>query len=231
DATMVSISAGKVTQTYAIAGLTQNTPVQRGIYVDSKTTGNVTVSATTQGGTPCMVYTKSTVVNVSAGAIKNAALNLSAAGACSSVPDAATDPGGGSDAAPDGGTGGRTGTGGTTGGTGGVIGGTGGVIGGTGGRISADGGVDAGGVDGGGGPSLANCTTYFHSVETDCVTSTTTVYGIAVSPNGQTVVTGGTDARAKIWRFNGRTLTPSGQADLPSTSDLGFGTVAFSPDG
>ena len=66
DATMVSISAGKVTQTYAIAGLTQNTPVQRGIYVDSKTTGNVTVSATTQGGTPCMVYTKSTVVNVSA---------------------------------------------------------------------------------------------------------------------------------------------------------------------
>ena len=235
DATVVSISAGKVTQTYAITGLTQNTPVQRGIYLDSKSTGNVTVSATAQGGSPCMTYTKTTVAKVAAGAIVNAALKLSAAGACSS----ATDAGGGGDAPADaivnGGTGGRAGgAGGTTGGTGGGIvvgtggttGGTGGgIVVGTGGRIGTDGGVDAGG----GGPSLNNCTSYVHSLDTDC-SSLTVVYGVAVSPNGQTVVTGGDDARAKIWRFNGRTLTPSGLADLPS-DDVGFGTAAFSPDG
>lgn len=224
DATVVSISASKVTQTYAIGGLTQNTPVQRGIYLDAKTTGNVAVSATAQGGSPCMTYTKTTVVKVSAGAIVNAALKLSAAGACSP----ATDAGGGGDASPDaivsGGTGGRAGgTGGTTGGTGGVI-----VVG-TGGRSGTDGGVDTGSVDAGGGPSLTNCTSYVHSLDTDC-SSLTTVYGVAVSPNGQTVVTGGDDTRAKIWHFNGRTLTPSGLADLPSDG-AGYGTAAFSPDG
>ena len=107
-----------------------------------------------------------------------------------------------------------------TAGTGGVI------ITGTGGR--ADGGVDAGNPDAGG-PSLMNCTSYIHSLDTDCTTNTT-VYGVAVSPNGQTVVTGGDDGRAKIWSFNGRTLTASGMAALPS-SVAGYGTLAFSPDG
>ena len=120
NATTLSISAGKVTQTYGIAGLTQTTAVERGIYLDSDTTGEVTVSATTQGGTPCKTYSKSTTVNVAAGAIVNATLKLSAGGACTSVLDAASDTGGVVDApAVDSGVGGRVaGVGGTTGATG-----------------------------------------------------------------------------------------------------------------
>jgi len=195
SATTLSISAGKITQTYGISGLTQTTAVERGIYLDTKTTGQVTVSATTQGGTPCKIYSKSTTVNVAAGAIVNATLKLSGGDACGAVSDAATDTGGGVDGpAPDGGTGG----------------------------------FDAGSADARA-PSLMSCTSYIHSIDTDC-TSNTTVYGVAVSPNGQTVVTAGDDGRAKIWRFNGKTLTSAGLADLPSSA-AGFGTLAFSPDG
>jgi WD40 repeat protein len=53
------------------------------------------------------------------------------------------------------------------------------------------------------------------------------VYGVAFSPNGTIVVTGGTDGRIKIWTNTNGTLTAQGTV----LSGTGLGAVAFSPDG
>jgi WD40 repeat protein len=69
-----------------------------------------------------------------------------------------------------------------------------------------------------------------HSVGSDCSVASNDVpiYTVAVSPNGTLVASGGGDGRAKIWRFDGHTLTPEGHAPAMNT---GFAVTAFSPDG
>jgi hypothetical protein len=103
------------------------------------------------------------------------------------------------------------------------------------GADSGGGGSGAGGIGGntggtggatGGPPSLATCTEYQHTLTADC-TNQYAVYSVAVSPDGQLVISGSDDGRAKVWRFDGKTLTAEGHI-LPGT---GLGIVAFSPDG
>jgi WD40 repeat protein len=72
------------------------------------------------------------------------------------------------------------------------------------------------------------CREFIHPLTTDCsADASTIIYSVAVSPNGQLVATGGTDGRAKIWRFDGKNLTAEGHV-FPG---MDFATVAFSPDG
>jgi WD40 repeat protein len=241
SATSAEIAVGANHQTFALAGLSATTAVRRGLYVDSKTVGNVSVQATVLAGTPCLIYSKSGTVNIpSAGATVEIALALTAVGPCTPGTDAGVDAPTGSGGAIGGGTGGSTG-GGTGGrvdagaggaGTGGrVDAGAGGA--GTGGRVDAGaGGAGTGGrVDAGtaAGPSLASCVEYNHSATTDCTTDDHIVYSVAVSPNGQLVATGGNDHRVKIWSFDGKTLTTPVPHILPGMG--GYGMLAFSPDG
>ncbi len=92
------------------------------------------------------------------------------------------------------------------------------------------GGNGAGGTTGNAPPSLANatCHEFVHSVGTDCSVSANDViiYMVSVAPNGTLVASGGSDSRAKVWRFDGHTLTPEGHV----LSGSGFAVTAFSPD-
>jgi WD40 repeat protein len=54
-----------------------------------------------------------------------------------------------------------------------------------------------------------------------------TIWGVAFSPDGRTLVTGGDDGRVKIWAWNGSTLTETGRV----LSTIGATFVAFSPTG
>ena len=100
------------------------------------------------------------------------------------------------------------------------------------------GGNSAGGTTGAGGnspngpPSLApsSCHEFVHSASTDCslASNDVPVYTVSVSPSGTLVASGGGDSRAKIWRFDGHTLTAEGHVMTMST---GFAVTAFSPDG
>src|SRR5947209_3056627 len=83
----VHVTVGPVTQTFDLAaGLSATTPTQRGVYLDSDTTGFLTVNATTQAGTsPCVKYGASlpqTVKISAAGDVKAASLTLVATGTC-----------------------------------------------------------------------------------------------------------------------------------------------------
>jgi WD40 repeat protein len=174
-ATEVSISAGSTTQSFALTGLRMIDAVRRGIYVDSETTGHVSVRATVQAGPPCTIYQKSDAAVVpSAGSTVEIALRLTAAGNCTTT-DAGSDVATGLPQP----------------------------------------------------PSLATCHEYAHAATTDCATDSPSIFSVAISPDGQLVATAGDDARAKIWLFDGRTLTAEGHV-LPGG---GFGVGAFSPDG
>jgi hypothetical protein len=216
----VRVTVGPVNQTFDLAGgLSNATATQVGVYLDHNTTGMLVVNATTQGGTPCVTYgaVPPQPVTISAGDTKTVGLTLVHSGICGGA-----------------GTGGGSGTGGSPG-TGGN-GGTG--AGGTGAGGSNLGGNSAGGTTGAGGnspngpPSLspATCHEFVHSVGSDCSVASNDVpiYTVAVSPNGTLVASGGGDGRAKIWRFDGHTLTPEGHAPAMNT---GFAVTAFSPDG
>jgi len=108
---------------------------------------------------------------------------------------------------PNGGTGGTRGTGGTGGST--------------------------GGGGGTGTPDLSACTEIDHGSSGTCSSCTlsstadVSVYGVAFSPNGTIMVTGGTDGRIKVWTNTNGTLTAQGMV----LSGTGLGAVAFSPDG
>jgi WD domain, G-beta repeat len=149
------------------------------------------------------------------------------------------------------GTGGMAGAGGIvgTGGAGGVIG-TGGVVGtgGAGGQGGKGGTVGTGGIVGTGGatggssgsgcastpavgtpPQLTCCTEYSHEGNDDCGADVT-VQGVAFSPDGRYLVTGGTDGTVKIWSFDGKTLTATATT-LTAPGSFSYGYVAISPDG
>ena len=218
---MVHITVGPVTQTFEIAGgLSMTTPTQRGVYLDHDTTGSQVVSATTQGGTPCVAYgpmlPQTTVIIGSAGDVKTTSLTLVHTGTCGR---SGTGGGPGSGGSPGAGGNGGTGSGGTGAG-GSNLGGN-----------SAGGSTGAGGNSPNGPPSLApaTCHEFVHSATADCSlgSNDVSVYTVAVAPNGALVASGGGDARAKIWRFDGHTLTAEGHV-IPGS---GFAVTAFSPDG
>ena len=216
DANAVDITVGGTQRSYALAGLTRMTPVRRGIYVDSKTVGHVTVQVSVRAGTPCIIFGSNIMTTVpSAGATVNVEAKLSAIGPCTGGgTDAQGDTGGGTDAHTD--TGGATDTRNDTGGANDT-------------RAETGGTSDARGETGGGGltPSLNNCREVSHAKTTDCNTDDPTIFSVAISPDGQLVATGGDDGRVKIWRFDGFNLNPEGHV-LPGT---GYGIVAWSPDG
>ncbi len=198
------VTAGGTKQSFHVATDLATAAIEVGLYVPSSLTGRVNVTAEAVGaGSQCgLGYTGSTTVTIpSAGSTVTADITMT---------DATTCP-------PNGGTGGTTGTGGTVG-TGGK-GGTGGT-GGTGGST-------------GGGPDFSRCTEIDHGTSGSCASCTVgtaadvSVYGVAFSPDGATVVTGGTDGRVKIWTNASGTLTAKG-TPLAGT---GLGCVAFSPDG
>lgn len=242
----VRVSVGPVTQTFDLpAGLVAAMPTERGIYLDSKTTGSQVVNATTQGGTPCLIYTampQQTVVIGSAGETQTVSLTLVHSGTCSGNADSGAGGTGGNAGSGAGGTGtggtttnndagsDRPGTGGGPG-TGGSpgLGGNGAAGAGAGGNGA--GGSGPGGAAGNGPPSLApaTCHEFVHSVGTDCTVAAndTTIYTVSVSPNGTLVASAGNDGRTKIWHFDGHTLTPEGHV----LQGGGFAVTAFSPDG
>ena len=214
----VRVSVGPVTQTFDLAtGLSVATPTQRGIYLDSKTTGTQVVSAGTQGGAPCLTYAavpQQTVAIGSAGETKMVLLVLVHAGACGSNSDAGggaggtvTDAGGDSP-----GAGGSPGMGGRGGAAGTGAGGTG--VGGAGGAVIVA------------PPSLSRCVEIHHT-DITCDTSTGAgdplVFSVAFSPDGKLLLTAGDDGRIRFWKIgtgaaaptvDGRELTVSGQGYL-----------------
>ena len=188
-------------QVFELPSSISTTPVSVGLYVPSSTTGTQTVKAEAVGAACGDGYAGSATVDIAeAGATVDVQITMVDAMTC-----------------PNDGTGGTRGTGGThgTGGTGGTGGSTGGTGGGT------------------GAPDFSACTEIDHGSTGTCASCTlggttdVSVYGVAFSPNGTIVVTGGTDGRVKIWTNTNGTLTAQGTPLLGT----GLGAVAFSPDG
>ncbi|HEY6477163.1 MAG TPA: hypothetical protein VI456_11320 [Polyangia bacterium] len=203
------VTAGTTQKSFHSATDLATTAIEVGLYVPSSLTGsvNVTAEAVVSGGQCGLGYKGSTTVTIpSAGSTVTADIIMD---------DATTCP-------PTSGTGGTVGTG----GVGGTLG-TGGK-GGTGGTGGSSGGSN------GGGPDFSRCTEIDHGTSGSCAGCTlstaadVSVYGVAFSPDGATVVTGGTDGRVKIWTNANGTLTAQGTTPLAGT---GLGCVAFSPDG
>ncbi len=242
----VRVSVGPVTQTFDLpAGLVAAMPTERGIYLDSKTTGSQVVNATTQGGAPCLIYTampQQTVVIGSAGETKTVSLTLVHSGTCGGNADSGAggtggatnnDAGGDRPGAGGGpGTGGSPGMGGGKGGTG--AGGTGTGAGGTG-----AGGTGAGAGAGGAGgavivapPSLSRCFEIHH---TDIACNLTTgdgdnlVFSVAFSPDGKLLLTAGDDGRIRFWKVGTGSVAPT--VDGRELTVSGQGYMAFSHNG
>ncbi len=196
------ITAGKTTHSFHITNDLTDGTTTVGLYVPSGLTGSVTVTAEAvpQNGQCGPGYSGSTTVFIpAAGATVETQITMD------DDPNACP---------PTGGKGGTTGTGGT-GGKGGALG--------TGGTGGSSGGST------GGAPDFTRCTEIDHGDSGSCASCAVdvSVYGVAFSPDGATVVTGGTDGRVKIWANANGTLTAQGTPMAGS----GLGCVAFSPDG
>ena len=77
-------------------------------------------------------------------------------------------------------------------------------------------------------PSLTCCTEYDHSLlGTACDSNDTFMYGLAFTPDGKLLVTGGDDGRYVFWNFDGKALTVEGH----HITGGAYGYAAFSPDG
>jgi len=201
----VAVSVSGVTKTFALPSGLSSTAYTVGIYVPSGVSGLVPVNATATGGGTCFGGTSAVNVDPVGGTV-NAMVTLTPSAGCT-TPDAGTD-----------GAGGAGGGGGTDAGTGGA-GGKGGAGGAGGGMILNP-------------PSLSRCTEYDHNDPTNPCNTTTgvgnwTVWSVAFSPDGRTLVSAADDGRVKIWGFDGMRLTETGR--VLTASPLEF--VAFSPDG
>lgn len=203
------VSVGKTSQTFALPSPLTTSGAEVGIYVPGSQTGSQTVTATATHATG----------NCSAGYQSSKAITIAKAGDTVSV--SITMAAQTSVCPP---TTGSTGTGGR--GTGGT--GTGGH--GTGGTGGSSG---SGGTNSEPTPDFSNCTEIDHGTAGACTSCTlgdtndVAVYGAAISPDGTTVVTGGTDGRVKVWTNTNGVLTAQGMV----LSGSGLGAVAFSPDG
>jgi WD40 repeat protein len=200
--TSLTLSVGGVSQTFALTGGLTTTALQFGLYVSSDVTGSHTVTASATEATGCRGYKGEQPVDVaSAGSTVMLAITMMPGTVCQND--------GGAGAGASAGAGGGVGPGGSGG----------------------HAGSGAGGSPPGQPPSLQTCTEYEHndpaSTCTYGETGDTYVWGVAFSPNGQLLVTGGDDGRVVVWRFDGRTPTAEGHV----FSKSGRGIVAFSPDG
>ena len=208
----VTLVAGNVAQTFALPSGLSATPTYFGVYVPSSLTGTVLLGATATPDSGCIGYHGTGATQIArAGLIVVAPIAMRAESTCV-----------GQDGGGDGAQGGADG-GGQGGAGGGGLGGAGG--GGLGG---------AGGGQGGsaGGPTLASCREIDHDDTPSCSGNCSTaddvsIYGVAFSPNGQLMVTSGTDGRVKVWQVNGANVTAAGTV---LTGD-GLAIAAFSPDG
>jgi WD40 repeat protein len=233
--TTVTLVAGRTSQTFDTAGVSSVAamPTQLGVYVSG--TGTFDVSATGSTQTSCLALRGSGSVTISsAGDVVPVEIKLRSFDPCftDGGADGALEDG----ARPDGG-----GMGGKVGDAGNEVGdGAGGGSSGTGGMTGAggQGGANGCGNTGVGGrpaiappPSLTRCTEYDHGVtgaSCDRANDTSWISSVAFSPDGKYMVSaGGSDERAKVWGFDGRTPTPCGPV-IPTT---GRGYVSFSPDG
>ena len=198
----LTLSAGSISQTFSLTstGLTM-AGTQFGLYVPSDVTGPVNVNASASEPSGCRGYKGEQSVSVpAAGSTVSVTVTLKSATVCQ--PDGGQAGGGGSQA------GGGSGGGGSGGG--------------------GSGGAPPPGTP----PSLKHCTEYNHNdPATTCDTTSgvgdTAVWSVAFSPNGQLLVTAGSDGRVVVWHFDGRKPTLEGHVLLGS----GYGIVAFSPDG
>jgi hypothetical protein len=226
DVTSLTLSAEGTSEVFHISGLSAS-PQPFGLYVPSSVVGIVKVSAVAATGSgTCAGYKGQGTATVDkAGATSDPPTTILMMNADICAPDAGT---GGSSA-----TGGTIGSGGASA-TGGATG-QGGTFG-TGGAASTGGATGTGGVSGacattpppGTPPSLACCQEYLHAPVAGTYTG---VWGVAFSPDGQWLVTGGDDFEYQLWSFDGHTVTKQKQPGWSTPGGTGYGYVAFSPDG
>jgi len=77
-------------------------------------------------------------------------------------------------------------------------------------------------------PTLKCCTEYDHSLTgSACDGNDTYMYGVAFTPDGKMVVSGGDDGRYVFWNFDGKMLTAEGH----QITGGAYGYPAFSPNG
>ncbi len=145
-----------------------------------------------------------------------------------------------------GGAGGAVGTGGKAG-AGGIVGAGGGVgmagaggKGGPGGMVGTGGSVGTGGAAGGatgsgcastpavGTPPQLTCCTELE--EPGGCNADAYIRGVAFTPDGKTLVTGGDDRKVTVWTFDGKMLTAT-STTLTAPGSFAYGYLAISPDG
>jgi hypothetical protein len=228
------------TATYPLTtALSATTSLELGLYIAA--TGDVSIVANAVPAAGCIGFRGSSNVAITeAGVTRPVAITMRVENTCPPDGGGGTTGGGGSAGGTGGGAAGSTagttgagGTGGSGAGTGGGAAGTGGGAAGAGGASAGRGGSSGGGTTGTGGtagfPSVAACRSFPHGATSGC--SSTEVKTVAVSPDGQMVLSGGDDGRIKVWSFDGRTLTATTTVLTGLTCSLGSSCLAFSPDG